>query len=332
MKLVGGAILGGQIIITVLAFTIVQAPDDVYWVPVTRIVGEIAIAGIFLGVYFSRFGRIRLNFPLTRVRYMLKPSSILGLSSGLALMSFNFDTILLGFLSGPQQVGWYSAAYKPVTAGLLIPVTYFLGLFPSISRMFTNNKDEFIETVNRSFRLTAIVAIPFAVAGTFLAEPIILSLFGLEYSPSIMAMQILVWPAALVILRGTLRQSLNAANQHILDLRSALISIICNVGLNLVLIPAYGMIGSSIAYLVSETLWIGLASYFFYQKVHRETLLPFLKIPLIGGTILSVFFLSTPFVFWLIRGVIGIVLYLLVLLIFGEHEMRLLFNRIFLRK
>lgn len=107
-----------------------------------------------------------------------RPAMILGLSHSLALMSFNFDSILLGFMRGSESVGWYNAGYKPVLMALALPVTYFIGLYPTLSRTYEQRRHDFGGMLADSLRLMSVIALPLRVVGIFTAGPIFLALCG----------------------------------------------------------------------------------------------------------------------------------------------------------
>lgn len=312
----------GQIIFTVLVFLFVRTPEGLILIPIMRLISEFVTSAYFFRLFWMTEGSIRLNLTLRGSREFISPALTMGASNALAMMSFNFDTVLLGFMTGAKLVGLYSAAYKPITIAVLLPVTYFLGLFPILSRTYEEGYEGFRSLVNRSLRLTVLFAFPLAVGGTFLAEPIIRFLFGVEYLEGVAAMRVLAWSAALVVMRGTFRQSLNAAGKQSLDLRGAALAVSTNVTLNLILIPRYQIMGAAWATLISEALWLAISSYYFYRNVSPISLIPHLRMPLIGGLVSGVFFYFTPQLVWPIRGGLGVLVYLAVLLLMGEQEVR----------
>jgi O-antigen/teichoic acid export membrane protein len=235
-------------------------------------------------------------------------------------MNYNLDSIIVGVMLGPGPVGWYAAAYKPVTACLALPVSYFLGLFPNLSRNYNENRKKFRSVLVRSLRLTTVFALPLGVAGTFLAAPAIQFLFGANYERSVPALQLLSWSAVLVTLRGNFRQGLNAAGKQKLDLACASSAVLLNVVLNLILIPYYSIYGAAAATVASEILWFGLSSYFFSRHVMPLNLASILWRGILAASAMSVSFIITVHVFWMAQAVIAGIVYIAVLAITGEPE------------
>jgi len=317
MARVAAGLVVAQIVFAVAVFGFVRGPAEVVWVPVLQLAGDLAMAVYFWRLFAAMHGG-RLAFTLRGAGSVLQPALTMGASQVLALMSYNFDSVLLGFFLGQMAVGWYNAAYKPVTVVLAMPFTYFLGLFPVLSRTYTESQEAFREIVVRSLRLMSVFAVPIGVGGTFLAEPIIGFLFGPAYANSVLPLQILAWSAVLVILRFTYRQALNAAGRQELDLRCASAAAGLNLGLNLLLMPRYGIIGAAVATLLSEVLWLTTALYYFYRYVTRLRLLPLLARPVAAAVAMGAFFLLTQPLFWVVRGFVGGLVYFGVLLLLGE--------------
>ncbi|MCP4358087.1 MAG: flippase [Chloroflexi bacterium] len=323
MGRVASGLVIAQVVFALAIFFLVRSPEDLLWVPILRLLGDTAMVVYFGWLFVRNYGRFQSHFSLRRAKQILRQSLIMGASHGLAFMSYNFDSLLLGFMVSSEAVGWYGAAYKPITAILAVPVTYFIGLFPTLSRTFQKDKEAFGSIIGQSMRLTAVLALPIGVGGTFLASGIILFLFGPEYENSIIPLQILSWSAVLVILRGTFRQSLNAANRQDLDLRCAGTAMAVNVSLNLLLIPRYGIIGAASTTLLAEMIWITLASYYFYRHVAPVTLLPSLKIPLVAAVVMALFLWLLPPFYWMIQGATAVLVYFSVLLLLSEPEVKL---------
>ncbi|MBI3484560.1 MAG: flippase, partial [Acidobacteria bacterium] len=183
MNRVAVGLVVGQMVFALAVFASVRTPAQLVWVPVLRMASDLALAGYFAWRFAQEHGGIRLPLALLGARSILGPALTLGVLRALAVINYNFDAVLLGFLAGATSVGWYSAAYKPVTVALAMPLTYFVGLFPALSSAYAENKEDFRSIVSRSLRLAASLSVPLGVGGAMLAEPIILLLFGPAYAP-----------------------------------------------------------------------------------------------------------------------------------------------------
>jgi O-antigen/teichoic acid export membrane protein len=319
MSRVAAGLILAQIAFSVAVLLIVRSPSSVVWVPVVRTIGDAAMTAYFWLLFLRTHGRILPRFTLRNATRALRPALTLGAAHGLALLSFNFDSIMLGMMTDAAAVGWYAAAYKPVTVVLAMPVTYFVGLFPALSRTHHHDPEQFRRIVTGSLRLATLFAVPVGVCGTFLAEPIIQFLFGAAYAPSVGAFRVLTWAAVLVILRGTFRQALNAAERQDLDLRCATIATALNILLNLVLIPRHGILGAAAATVVSEIFWLAAAVTLFHRHVLPVNPLPLLLPPVAAAALMVGGFLLTQSLLWIVQGFVAVTVYVAVLLLLGQR-------------
>ncbi len=222
----------GQIVFAALVVAFIHNPVGLVWVPAFKLLGELVTAGYFARWFGRVHGRFALNLTLRGAKAILKPAFTIGFSLAMGLLNYNFDAVLLGFLRGPTVVGWYNAAYKLLLVGLSVALTYFAGLFPALSRLYVANREEFRLLVQRTSELWLAFVVPLVVAGTFLAGPVIRFLYGAAYDNSAAPFRILLWSAALVILRWVYMDSLRATGHQALDLRCAITSASLNVALN----------------------------------------------------------------------------------------------------
>jgi O-antigen/teichoic acid export membrane protein len=312
-----GGILS-SLVFFIAVFSFIRIPQHVVWIPVIRLIGDSCMV-IYFWLQYSRLtGRLWVPPRLTGVGKALRQSIVLGASNGLSLMSFNFDSILIGFLLGTASVGLYGAAYKPVLIMLALPVTYFLGLFPVLSRLYEQKRTDFTRIIQDSLRLMAVVALPVGVLANVMARPIVKALFGADYSQSAPVFQVLTWSAVLVMLRGTFRRGLNAAGKQKLDLKCAAAATCLNVILNLVMIPLYGIMGAAASTLASEILWFASTTACFRREVVRLPLLSLLAPAIVSSVAMAMtLWLTRPFG-WLVSTIIGFVIYSLIWCLLGQ--------------
>lgn len=321
MSAVARGLVLAQVIFAGAVAVFIHSPERLVWVPVLRLVSDSAATAYFVWLFKRAHGGFGLALDIAWVKQAIRPALTMGISQAMGLLNYNFDSVLLGFLSGAMVVGWYNAAYKPVIIALALPMTYFLGLYPALARSYVADRDEFRGLVRKSVELSAVFVVPLVVGGMLLADPIIGLLYGANYASSAAPFRILVWSAALVILRSTYAEALRATGHHKLDLRCALVSASLNVGLNLLLIPPYGMMGAASATVAADVVWLVMAYYYFRGRVLPEHGLPVLRGPVIGGIAMGLFLWFAEPLFWLARVLGGLAVYVLVL-VAADSEMR----------
>jgi len=314
IRVAQGLVLG-QVIFSVAVLTFVHSPAGLLWIPILKATGDLAMAVYFMWRFTSEFGSLQLNFSFRNASTTIRSSLSMGAAQGLALLTYNFDAVLIGFMLAPSAVGWYSAAYKPVIVILALPVSFLIGLFPVLSRTYSKSREEFHQIVNTSLRLTSTIALPIGVGGIFLAHPIIHLLFGPTYTKSVLVFQVLSCSAVPAILRGTYQTALRAAGRQHLDLQCAATSAGINLCLNLLLIPHYGIVGAAIATLLSEVFWLTAASHLYCRFIKRVSIWPFLMQPTVAAIAMAAGFVLTRGLLWPLQALISLLAYFGVLLL-----------------
>ncbi len=322
MSRVAGGLVIGQLLFAAGIVAFVHHPRALLWVPILRFVGDIATAAYFAIVFFRSHGKLQLKPTLRGAKDFLRPALAIGTSQAMGLLTYNLDSILLGFLTTATVVGWYSAAYKPVTIALTVAMTYFTAVFPAMSRSYSTDRTEFRELMAQSVRLCTVLAVPMVAGATFLAVPVITLLYGPAYANSARPFQILVWSAALAIIRCNYSNALRGTGFQKLDLRCAITAAAANVVLNLLLIPHFGMIGAAAATVVADVIWLATSYRYFRRELVPDGFVSVLARPLIAGALMATFlWLALPLV-WPARAVLGLLLYFVALLALGEPALR----------
>jgi O-antigen/teichoic acid export membrane protein len=155
-----------------------------------------------------------------------------------------------------QEVGFYTLASKlPSLATMLVPSVFGAVLLPAIAEQFGKGDMEKLRTIYlTSARYLMILAMPIGAFGIALAGPIITLLYGADYTPTIILMQILSLPFAIGSIDNTASAVIFGLNQPAFILKVGGLLAFLNVGLNLWLIPKYGALGAAIASSVPRIL------------------------------------------------------------------------------
>jgi O-antigen/teichoic acid export membrane protein len=122
------------------------------------------------------------------------------------------------------------------------------------------------------------LALPMAFFVTLWAKPIISLLFGAVFDPSVAALQILIWAAAIMYITMVLGTAFIATNLQKLNMKLTFISVAINIGLNLLLIPKYSYYGASFATVATEGFGL-VSSLFFLGRYGYALGLPRASLP-----------------------------------------------------
>jgi O-antigen/teichoic acid export membrane protein len=320
---VAAGLLLSQLLFVSLVFAFFREPSHILLVPLFRLAADIGMALFFWTAYVRANGWPQLRVPDRESTHIVTTAFILGLSQAIGLLGYSFNTVLLGYLKSSTDVGWYSAAYKPVIVALALPLAYYASFFPVLARAYARDTVDFHLILGRSLRLTAVVALPLGVSVSFLAEPIILTLFGGGYREAIPILRVLCWSAVLVTLRGNFRQSLNAAGKFDRDLRSSLLALAANLALNLALIPRYGPLGAASATVTADLVWLFSAWFYAGRHLAVGRAPGWLWRPALAAVAMASCFAVLPVENWILTAAIAAGAYTLTLGACGEFRLLL---------
>jgi O-antigen/teichoic acid export membrane protein len=288
LSVVAASLVVGQVVASLVVIAFVRDASALAWVIVGRAAGDFVLAGIYARYFVREAGGFPNAPTLAGWREVVGPASVMGAIQILGVLSYNFDSIVLGALVGPVAVGLYGAAYKVVTVVVAASMTYYTGLFPALARTWLEGRDAFLDVARRSFRIATLTALPIGVAGTLLADLAIPVVYGRAYEPATPALRVLCWSASLVVLRGTFRNALTASGAQNLDLRCAAIATAVNVVLNLTLIERFGMLGAASATVTADFVWFVLVWYHFRAKCVATGFFPALVRPAVATVLMAV--------------------------------------------
>ncbi|WP_158305799.1 flippase [Gallibacterium anatis] len=184
----------------------------------------------------------------------MKPMLVFFISTVAVSIYVNFNIVLLGFISGDEEVGYYNAAYR--IKDLMVSISTALGavLLPRLSYYIENNMlQEFNRVISKTVQFILLFSLPLLIFCILFARPAILLLAGSEYEQSIILLQILSFIILIVgISNLTGIQMLIPLNQEKYFCYSLMFGAIINLLLNLLLIPKYNAIGAAISITITE--------------------------------------------------------------------------------
>jgi polysaccharide transporter, PST family len=220
-------------------------------------------------VYWISGERLKLwQADFERGRALLAESWPLILS-GLAIVIYmKIDVIMLREMVGAEAVGIYSAATRISEVWYFIPLAIVSSVFPSIIRVKEVSEHLYYQRLQRLFSLLVGAAFALAVPMSFLSQPIILLLFGEAYVAAGPVLAIHIW-AALFVFMGVAQQSWYVNEGFTkLSLQRTVLGAAINVGLNLILIPAYSGVGAALSTVVAYAFAAFLGNAFSSRTRH----------------------------------------------------------------
>jgi len=187
-----------------------------------------------------------------RAQILLRDSWPLVLASVSIMIYMKIDQIMLGQMVGDQAVGIFSAATRISEVWYFIPMVVVSSVFPAILNAKNQSQDLYDKRLQRLYALMVWMSIAVAFPMTFLAAPVIETLYGKAYIESGIILSIHIWASIFVFLGVASGRWMLAENRQILSLQRSFFGMVINVVLNLLLIPIYGVVGAAVATVVAQ--------------------------------------------------------------------------------
>ncbi|OGH60102.1 MAG: hypothetical protein A2725_00435 [Candidatus Magasanikbacteria bacterium RIFCSPHIGHO2_01_FULL_33_34] len=230
------------------------------------------------------------------------------------------DSILLSKLAGDVQVGLYSIPYKITYAFQFFPLALMAVLYPRFSEYFVSNKNKLAFVFERGVKYLLIIVMPITFGIGVLSQDIITTLFNPEYANSVLPLQILLAGLIFSYISFPIGGFLNACNRQVTQTIIVGSVMFVNIGLNILLIPKYGVVGASLTALFGNFL-LTILGYIFVPSITKISHLFILKSIfqiVISGLVMAIVVWSANLYYHFIFAIIvGALVYTMMLFMTG---------------
>lgn len=254
-EMMGPAVLAdivSQLLLSAGIIAVVHGPEDLTRIPWLFFASRLVSNAVLAAAYVRRFGKSHGKFDLSILKSLLPAATQLSATNFVAMISHNFDLVLVGLWLGGSALGLYGAAYRVVWAPILLIVAYYTALRPSIALAYVEGLSTIEMLLRRSTRFTSAFGIGVTVGGIMLASEIIQFLYGHAYLDARRPLQILLVSFGLMAVSRNYRTILICFNRQGVQLQMMAAAAAVNIAANLVLVPRMGLVGSAIAIVLSE--------------------------------------------------------------------------------
>jgi len=243
--------LVAYIIVSAYKIFLLATAKGVYWFAVSNAFDYFIISVALLYLY-KRMGNDRLHFSRKTASRMFSRSKYYIISGLMVTIFAHTDRIMLKLMIDDSATGYYSAAVTCAGLTSFVFSAIIDSARPSIFESKKISEQAFEKNMSRLYSVIIYLSLLQSLAMTVLAGPIIRILYGQQYLSSIPALQIVVWYTTFSYM-GAVRNiwMLSEGKQKYLWMIN-LSGALANVILNYILIPYLGIIGASIASLVTQ--------------------------------------------------------------------------------
>jgi O-antigen/teichoic acid export membrane protein len=162
------------------------------------------------------------------------------------------DGVMLGYLRTDAETGLYAAAFKIYEGFTYGPLAISAVITPRLSALFTSDRPEHRQLSTLGIAGSTAMGIAVAAVAYAIATPLLVFLYGPGFAAATAPFQILCVGLPIVFAIWILHAIAISVDRERLLLRTGLIGLAVNVGLNVYAIPHYGASGAAVATVVGE--------------------------------------------------------------------------------
>ena len=189
------------------------------------------------------------------------------LISAMYVINARTSILMLGALGSRDEVGLYQIASRGADLIAMVLLAVNTAFAPTLARLFAQGKRQQLEhTVARSTRTITLVSLPIALAFTVFGQ-FFLALYPGDFSAARVTLTILSLGQLINAATGTVAMLLNMTGHERDTALVVGVSAVVNIGLNLLLIPRFGLEGAAAATALGTLVWNVLLSYFVYRRL-----------------------------------------------------------------
>jgi len=227
-----------------------------------------AFVNFAIQIYFlQRIHHLRLSATTTSIFRLMKKGAPYLLSS-LSLIAYaQVDVLVISLLLNEHAIGWYSIANRLTGTFLFIPVVYISATFPMFSRMALSDTENLRKLISKSFDSLLLIGVPIGCGLVILAEPIVLLIFGQEFTGSTPILRILGIMLIITYQNTLIGRFLIAIDRQNIWTVVTAVAMAATLPLDLFIIPwceaqwGNGAIGGAITFLITESCMLTAGLY-----------------------------------------------------------------------
>jgi len=164
------------------------------------------------------------------------------------------DGVMLGYMRTDAELGLYTAAYKIYEGLTYAPLAISTVLTPKLSELFIRDRPRHGRMALFGVAGSAGLGVVAGVVAFAIASPLLVFILGAEYAAAAEPFRVLVIGLPVVFAIWILHATAISVDREQLLLRTGIVGLVVNVGLNLYAIPHYGPSGAAFATVAGEVV------------------------------------------------------------------------------
>jgi len=263
----------GILVLGFIFLALAKTPASLAWAYVGGDILGIALAVFITRTFFKKIGHYFSSKLIVPIFQSAWPFAV---TSALALLLTNTDILIISWIKTASDVGIYASAIRIIQVLYLVPTIFQFSTLPLFARFANKDNERFRTALEKTIGLIFLASFPLAIGGAILGTGIMSFVFGAAYASGGASFKILAIGLIFDFPAVVISSAIFAYNkQKSLIIASAIAGAI-NVAFDIILIPHWGINGSSTATLLAQ---IASNWYLWHimKKINYFSVLPSLK-------------------------------------------------------
>ena len=265
------AALAAYVVVAAYKIYLLVTQKSVVWFALSNAIDYFLIS-IILIVLYQKWGNQRLSVDWRIGKELLSRSKYYIIPSLMVIIFQHTDRIMIKLMIDETETGFYSAAITCIGITGFVFTAILDSARPVILEGKEKNQEIYEKRLVQLYSIITCLSLAQSIGMTFLAKPIVLILYGAEYSKTAAILAVAVW-------YNTFGHYGSVRNIWILaeDKQKYLLGInvtgaLANVILNFCLIPIWGAVGAAVASVITQ-FFTNVIIGFIFKPIRRNNYL-----------------------------------------------------------
>ena len=245
------AALVAYVVVAIYKIYLLVTQKSIVWFALSNVI-DYALISIMLIVIYVKVGGQKLSVNWNLGKELLSRSKYYIIPSMMVIIFQHTDRIMIKLMAGETETGLYSAAITCIGITGFVFVAIIDSARPLILEEKVKNEANYEKRVIQLYSLITCLSLAQSIGMTVLAKPIVLILYGADYSKTALILAVAVWYITFGHYGSVRNIWILAENQQKYLTGINVVGASANVLLNLCLIPILGAVGAAIASVVTQ--------------------------------------------------------------------------------
>lgn len=243
--------LTAYFVVSIYKIFLLVTNKSIYWFAISQSIDSGIIAILLLLIY-KKMSKSHMKVSFSCARELFSKGRYYIVSEMMVTFFQQTDRLMLKNMVDDASVGFYSAAV--VCAGItgFVYVAIIDSFRPIILETKKTSEKLYKKNISRLYSVIFYISLIQCVGMTLLASPIVKILYGLKYVESVNALRVIVWYVTYAYFGNVRNIWILAEGKQkylwVINFSGAILNIV----LNTIFIPIYGIIGASMASLLTQ--------------------------------------------------------------------------------